>query len=322
MKKFISLVLCFAMIWGVFSQSAFAAEEEQSLEDIIRPQVEAYAKSVDQTNADGKAADKLAAHGIRGNGKKLSVGESHPLTATLVNSELMKTFLAESCIKFIETERNVKNTKLYGLGECQWVLKESNVHFLYIYDYSAKRTGARCPKDYLEKFNTVTDASLLPSSYNDYDDSLEWMAGEIYVDLEIEEEQICDDKIIYKINVFLHDTFDFSTENEGTLKNLLGLVGMLLFEPFEWESKFSFQIEIPVDEHTEDNLPYVLGDVNNDGNINVIDANLVRKASAKLVELDEKQTSAADVNGDGTVNVIDANLIRKFAAKLIDSFVN
>ena len=62
------------------------------------------------------------------------------------------------------------------------------------------------------------------------------------------------------------------------------------------------------------------GDVNSDGKINVIDANLVRKAAAKLITLDEEQKLAADVNGDGRVNVIDANLIRKFAAKLITVF--
>ena len=62
------------------------------------------------------------------------------------------------------------------------------------------------------------------------------------------------------------------------------------------------------------------GDVNGDEKVNVIDANLVRRYSAKLIELEESQMIAADVSGDGKVNVIDANLIRRYSAKLITSF--
>ena len=62
------------------------------------------------------------------------------------------------------------------------------------------------------------------------------------------------------------------------------------------------------------------GDVDLDGKINVIDANLVRKAATKIATLDENQKFAADVNGDGKINVIDASLVRKFAAKLITKF--
>ena len=67
-------------------------------------------------------------------------------------------------------------------------------------------------------------------------------------------------------------------------------------------------------------LEVLYGDVNGDGKINVIDANMVRKAAAKMISLDENQKLAADVSGDGKVNVIDANLIRKYAAKIINVF--
>ena len=64
----------------------------------------------------------------------------------------------------------------------------------------------------------------------------------------------------------------------------------------------------------------VIGDINNDGDINVIDANIVRRFAAKIVTLTNSQKLAADVNGDGSINVIDANLIRRYAAKLITEF--
>ena len=65
---------------------------------------------------------------------------------------------------------------------------------------------------------------------------------------------------------------------------------------------------------------YKYGDINGDGKINVIDANMVRKAAVKKIALTDEQKVSADVNGDGKVNVIDANIIRKYAVKLITSF--
>ncbi|MBR3935796.1 MAG: dockerin type I repeat-containing protein, partial [Oscillospiraceae bacterium] len=62
------------------------------------------------------------------------------------------------------------------------------------------------------------------------------------------------------------------------------------------------------------------GDVNEDGEIDVMDANIVRRYAVKLVDLSEKQMEAADVSGDGKVNVIDANLIRRYVAKLLSEF--
>ncbi|MBR3952787.1 MAG: InlB B-repeat-containing protein [Oscillospiraceae bacterium] len=67
-------------------------------------------------------------------------------------------------------------------------------------------------------------------------------------------------------------------------------------------------------------IDVIYGDVNGDGRVNVLDANLVRRCAAKLAELDAKQTKAADVDGNGKVNVLDANIVRRYAAKLIDKF--
>ncbi|MBR2041829.1 MAG: Ig-like domain-containing protein [Oscillospiraceae bacterium] len=63
-----------------------------------------------------------------------------------------------------------------------------------------------------------------------------------------------------------------------------------------------------------------LGDVDGNGKINILDANLIRRYSARTAELDEKQQKAADVDGSGKINILDASLIRRYSAKLIDSF--
>ncbi|MGN0450237.1 MAG: dockerin type I repeat-containing protein [Ruminococcus sp.] len=65
---------------------------------------------------------------------------------------------------------------------------------------------------------------------------------------------------------------------------------------------------------------YMLGDVNGDGKISVLDATLVQKYLAGLVTLSDTQKAAADVNGDGGVSVLDATQIQKYIAGLISNF--
>ena len=65
---------------------------------------------------------------------------------------------------------------------------------------------------------------------------------------------------------------------------------------------------------------YMLGDVNGDGKISVLDATLIQKYLAGLVTFSDTQKAAADVNGDGSVSVLDATLIQKYIAGLISNF--
>ena len=63
----------------------------------------------------------------------------------------------------------------------------------------------------------------------------------------------------------------------------------------------------------------LIGDVNHDGEINVIDAGLIQEY---LAEMDPAVFCfrGADVNGDGEITVIDAGLLREYLAELIDVF--
>ena len=57
-----------------------------------------------------------------------------------------------------------------------------------------------------------------------------------------------------------------------------------------------------------------LGDVNDDGEVDIIDAGIiVQYANDINTNLSEKQLQAADVNGDGEVDIIDAGMIVQFA---------
>ena len=63
-----------------------------------------------------------------------------------------------------------------------------------------------------------------------------------------------------------------------------------------------------------------LGDVNEDGEIDILDANLVVAWYNEVRELEDDQLLAADVNGDGEVDIMDANMIVAYYNEVIDAF--
>ena len=66
-----------------------------------------------------------------------------------------------------------------------------------------------------------------------------------------------------------------------------------------------------------------LGDVNNDGSVTSVDANLVQQHEAGLINIGQVYPGSltrADVNGDGNVNSIDSNLILQYTGGLITAF--
>lgn len=64
----------------------------------------------------------------------------------------------------------------------------------------------------------------------------------------------------------------------------------------------------------------IIGDVNGDENVDVLDAAMVQKYTVNRANLSEEQLSFADVNNDNHVDVLDAAEIQKFAAGKITEF--
>ena len=315
MKRLISLALCFLMIVNVLPVKAFA-EEEQSLEEIIRPQIEAFAKSIDQKDADGKAQDILISHGISGGGKKLSVGKSSALTATLMNSELAKEFLTVFCAELIRSAEELNMNEIFGLGALFWQISGTNCYYYKLYDYnpvvSHNQNGEfTFPKDQLKKVGNIYFDKT-----NGYDKSLKMLAGGVCSDIDLRISEIYDDKIIYDFSVTFMDVFNFDTDNSSTIEDLLGFIGMLLFNPYVWEAKCNFQIEIPIEKPEENK---VFGDMDGSGNVDVMDAYFARLVAAGLAKPTDEQLMLCDVDSDGKITAIDANIIRKFAAGIIKS---
>lgn len=68
------------------------------------------------------------------------------------------------------------------------------------------------------------------------------------------------------------------------------------------------------------NKETLLGDVNGNGEITVVDATILQKYIVGQTTLDDKTLNVADVNKDGAVTVVDATLIQKFVVKVITEF--
>lgn len=70
----------------------------------------------------------------------------------------------------------------------------------------------------------------------------------------------------------------------------------------------------------EPNKEALLGDVNGDGEITIVDSTILQKYIVGQTTLDDETLNVADVNKDGAVTVVDATLIQKFVVKGITEF--
>lgn len=67
-------------------------------------------------------------------------------------------------------------------------------------------------------------------------------------------------------------------------------------------------------------IAYVIGDVNDDGAIDVLDAAFIQKHAVGKADLTPEQLYVADVNDDGIVDILDAAQIQKYAVGKITEF--
>lgn len=70
----------------------------------------------------------------------------------------------------------------------------------------------------------------------------------------------------------------------------------------------------PVPKSVADNDKSILGDVDNDGAVNIKDATMIQKAAASIITLTDEENIRADANNDQKTNVKDATAIQKFVA--------
>ena len=215
------------------STSVSAEQESRAAISSIEEQIRAFAKSINQSNADDTAAKALAKHGLSGGGKKLSVGKTHALTATLMNSEVVQQTVIAACVRSFEYIQTMGGRTLY--------LDTSSSWGSWGYAYTCYPDSNYHAEDVLFKSNWVKGVF----SGNAYDESLEWMAGSIGADMVIKLSAATAEQITYDVKIRFWDRFDFSTSNGDGFKNLISGLGALLFREFDWESTVSFQLTVP-----------------------------------------------------------------------------
>ena len=60
----------------------------------------------------------------------------------------------------------------------------------------------------------------------------------------------------------------------------------------------------------------LVGDVNFDGEINIVDATMIQRIAAEIITPTEAQKIAGDVDGNGIVTITDATMVQRYAASL------
>ena len=60
------------------------------------------------------------------------------------------------------------------------------------------------------------------------------------------------------------------------------------------------------------------GDIDLNGSVEIEDVYYARLAAARLIVLSKEQVALGDVDGDGRITAVDANIIRRYIAKLIE----
>lgn len=111
----------------------------------------------------------------------------------------------------------------------------------------------------------------------------------------------------------LDENMNFIDKNKSS-----GTIGII--SSFKTYSSAEDEANSTAEEPTAPSEGYMLGDVNLDGEINILDATHIQKMLVSLVESDNESNALADVNADNLVDIIDATLIQKYCAGLIDGF--
>ena len=62
--------------------------------------------------------------------------------------------------------------------------------------------------------------------------------------------------------------------------------------------------------------PVLLGDVDGDGEVSVLDATLMQRYSAMMITLTDNQLRAGDIDGDGEVDVTDITMLQRYLAQM------
>ena len=232
-KRGVALCLVAVLLLGLCPVRVRAASRNDSLTAAIRQQVESLAKSVYYADADGDAAMALALRGVTGQGKKLSVGKNHSLTATMLNSNQLQEYLVKALSVLIRYMEQPQYDPIYADLTVNW--KENDYWQGAELYHNSNFTG---------NTNRVLD-DWFSGTKNSFDKSLEWMAGTVHGRCTMRRTAVTRDTVTYSVKLTLHDRFDFRSSNGSVSKDVASLLGSFLFREFDWEATVEFEVMVP-----------------------------------------------------------------------------
>lgn len=234
--RMLAAILFLTCLLPVDTASAESLTDDGSeLLKTVDAQLRAFAKSLDQKDADDEAAWALARHGVSGRGKTLKVGQSHPLTATLLNSEMGLSTLIRGCYRGIRTLEQMGLDEIYDDAGAQWLTSST----IWVNSLSSDPDTVSGHRLY---FTGFTDFTGKP---NAYDTSLVWMAGSTEVHTHIRRLHATADAVTYQITTVFEDRFDFNTGAGSVPRELASLLGSFLFKEFNWTATVEYTLTVP-----------------------------------------------------------------------------
>ena len=237
LRRTVALLLALVLTAALFPLPTAHAVEKDEIYTAVEEQVRAFADSIDQKDAVNSAAKALAKHGMTKGGKKLSMGKSHALTATLLNSELLQLALIEGCTSGIHAMQTLGRSSLpNSYGVCAWRGANESSYSLFSGVSGGRGHANRDIRLIHEPFS---------GTLNSYDNALEWMAAVTDVNLVMERTKVTAEKAVYEVTCTVTDRFDFDTSKTSGFKKLISGIGALLFKEFDWESTVSFELTVP-----------------------------------------------------------------------------
>ena len=223
-----------------------AHAETVDIKPTIEKQVRAYAKSINRSNADDEAAKVLAKHGLTAGGKDLNVGSSNALTATLMNAEMTQVALTDTLDYLIRLINNTGEKELHAYGGLAFygsdASNDGKVTSNYGFYVINSSNGSYADSDHhvmsVKKFAET-------SKLNEYDKSLEWMAGQTSYRVKITPKSVSQKEATFQVKVEISDIFNFEVRGNDGFKDLMSGIGAILFKEFNWKSTVTFDVKVP-----------------------------------------------------------------------------
>ena len=119
--------------------------------------------------------------------------------------------------------------------------------------------------------------------------------------------------------VYLPDSLLFVGEGIFRDCNALDEIRMeRICAPITWNESWSWGTDGRLLWNSEEpsSEPVLMGDLNMDGRVNVLDYGILKRYVMKLADLSPEQLLRADINGDGRINVLDYSVLKRQVMKL------